>query len=386
MTSKKVNILACLLSFILGVGFGVGGYGIADKIHDKQTEPKNQIEVTDNGGAVVNNAAENGIRLMSEKLSPVLYAANGVSETAESAYTITATVLPEDASNKNLTWELSFKNDSSSWANGKNVTDYVTVTSSGDTNNVVVLSCDEAFGEQILLKATSVADNTKSATVTIDYVKRLLSVDMALSDGTELIDYKTLVAEYDYSDDSTYAPKVSFDFGNDEELTLEPTFTQGVGTIDGGYSITSATMDINPLMLAGLGKTPLKLSDFRVKYYASSGTTDLTSGNPIDVLNGVVFGKSLFTHFFGDLSTKDQVPVYINQFFSNSPTGRYMNMLPFVDLGKGFFIFDVTISSNRNTSDGNLVSYNYQYSVMVEDVITLAAVSDVNTDKSGVIY
>ena len=206
MTSKKVNILACLLSFILGVGFGVGGYGIADKIHDKQTEPKNQIEVTDNGGAVVNNAAENGIRLMSEKLSPVLYAANGVSETAESAYTITATVLPEDASNKNLTWELSFKNDSSSWANGKNVTDYVTVTSSGDTNNVVVLSCDEAFGEQILLKATSVADNTKSATVTIDYVKRLLSVDMALSDGTELIDYKTLVAEYDYSDDSTYAP------------------------------------------------------------------------------------------------------------------------------------------------------------------------------------
>ena len=266
------------------------------------------------------------------------------------------------------------------------MTDYVTVTSSGDTNNVVVLSCDEAFGEQILLKATSVADNTKSATVTIDYVKRLLSVDMALSDGTELIDYKTLVAEYDYSDDSTYAPKVSFDFGNDEELTLEPTFTQGVGTIDGGYSITSATMDINPLMLAGLGKTPLKLSDFRVKYYASSGTTDLTSGNPIDVMNGVVFGKSLFTHFFGDLSTKDQVPVYINQFFSNSPTGRYMNMLPFVDLGKGFLFFDVTISSNRNTSDGNLVSYNYQYSVMVEDVITLAAVSDVNTDKSGVIY
>ena len=213
MTSKKVNILACLLSFILGVGFGVGGYGIADKIRDKQTAPKNQIEVTDNGGAVVNNAAENGVRLMSEKLSPVLYAANGVSETAESAYTIAATVLPEDASNKNLTWELSFKNASSSWANGKNVTDYVTVTSSGATNNVAILSCNEAFGEQILLKATSVADNTKSATVTIDYVKRLLSVDMALSNGTKLIDYETLVANYNYKTESTYAPKVSFRYG-----------------------------------------------------------------------------------------------------------------------------------------------------------------------------
>lgn len=169
MTSKKVNILACLLSFILGVGFGVGGYGIADKIRNKQSEPNNLIEATDNDGTVINNAAENGVRLMSEKISPSLYAANGVSETAESAYTITATVLPEDASNKNLTWELSFKNASSSWAKGKRVTDYVTVSSSGDTNNVAVLSCKKAFGEQILLKAISAADNTKSATVTVDY-------------------------------------------------------------------------------------------------------------------------------------------------------------------------------------------------------------------------
>ena len=58
MTSKKVNILACLLSFILGVGFGVGGYGIADKIRNKQSEPNNLIEATDNDGTVINNAAE----------------------------------------------------------------------------------------------------------------------------------------------------------------------------------------------------------------------------------------------------------------------------------------------------------------------------------------
>ena len=386
MTSKKVNILACLLSFILGVGFGVGGYGIADKIRDKQTAPKNQIEVTDNGGAVVNNAAENGVRLMSEKLSPVLYAANGVSETAESAYTITATVLPEDASNKNLTWELSFKNASSSWANGKTVTDYVTVTSSGATNNVAVLSCNEAFGEQILLKATSVADNTKSATVTIDYVKRLLSVDMALSNGTELIDYKTLVANYNYKTESTYAPKVSFNFDTEEKLTLAPTFTQGVGTIDGGYSISSATLSINSFMLLNLGSTPFKLADFHVKYYASSGTTDLTSINPIDVTNGVVFGESLFTHFFGDLAMEDKNFNYIKQFFDKTPSTQYMNMLPFVDLGKGFFCFDVTISSNRNTSDGNPVTYNYQYSVMVEDFDVEVEVSDVTVNENGVIY
>ena len=166
MTDKKKFIFSNLLSLVLGIVIGAGSFGIADKIRDKQSEPKNQIVITDNGGTVINNAAENGVRLMSEKLSPVLYAANGVSETAESAYTITATVLPEDASNKNLTWELSFKNPSSSWAKGKRATDYVTVSSSGDTNNVAVLSCKKAFGEQILLKAISAADNTKSAAVT----------------------------------------------------------------------------------------------------------------------------------------------------------------------------------------------------------------------------
>ena len=77
---------------------------------------------------------------------------------------------------------------------------------------------------------------------------------------------------------------------------------------------------------------------------------------------------------------------YIKQFFDKTPSTKYMNMLPFVDLGKGFFCFDVTISSNRNTSDGNPVTYNYQYSVMVEDFDVEVEVSDVTVNENGVIY
>ena len=62
-----------------------------------------------------------------------------------------------------------------------------------------------------------------------------------------------------------------------------------------------------PCRKASAALSIFKLADFHVKYYASSGTTDLTSINPIDVTNGVVFGESLFTHFFGDLAMKDVI-------------------------------------------------------------------------------
>ena len=256
MTSKKVNILGCLLSFILGVGFGVGGYGIADKIRNKQSEPNNLIEATDNDGTVINNAAENGVRLMSEKISPFLYAANGVSETAESAYTITATVLPEDASNKNLTWEFSFKNASSSWAKGKRVTDYVTVSSSGDTNNVAVLSCKKAFGEQILLKSISAADNTKSATVTVDYRQKITNATLHFGD-LSVDSGKTLHPEFDLrvwekgdggavsltyeTSDYTIADTFTIDWSNKKGSSLD---VGAVGVMNGKVVSEKFLMDV----------------------------------------------------------------------------------------------------------------------------------------------
>lgn len=256
MTSKKVNILGCLLSFILGVGFGIGGYGIADKIRNKQSEPNNLIEATDNDGTVINNAAENGVRLMSEKISPFLYAANGVSETAESAYTITATVLPEDASNKNLTWEFSFKNASSSWAKGKRVTDYVTVSSSGDTNNVAVLSCKKAFGEQILLKAISAADNTKSATVTVDYRQKITNATLHFGD-LSVDSGKTLHPEFDLrvwekgdggavsltyeTSDYTIADTFTIDWSNKKGSSLD---VGAVGVMNGKVVSEEFLMDV----------------------------------------------------------------------------------------------------------------------------------------------
>lgn len=361
MTSKKVNILACLLSFILGVGFGVGGYGIADKIRDKQSEPKNQIEITDNGGTVINNAAENGVRLMSEKLAPVLYAANGVSETAESAYTITATVLPEDASNKNLTWELSFKN-ASSWAKGKRVTDYVTVSSSGDTNNVAVLSCKKAFGEQILLKAISAADNTKSAAVTVDYRQKITNATLHFGD-----------------------------FSVDSGKTLHPEFDLRVWE-KGNGGVVSLTYET---------------SDYTI---ADTFTIDWSNkkGSSLDVgAAGVMNGKVVSEEFLMDVELGEEIyfdlsffdfPL-ITEFYFNSDAYSSLQAKqnnPFAIRAISYFFksckdcgstdplavasLSVPIKSNYNT-------YTATFSIdFVNYVSGETAVSSVSTNESGVIY
>ena len=173
MTDKKKFIFSNLLSFVLGIVIGAGGFGIVSNINKNEKVPEQTATLPDSGGAVIGEAQENGIQMMKTAIPVEEYAAYGVSEQAEKAYTITATVKPDDVSNKNIKWNLSFKNASSTWAQGKKPSDYVTVTASGTTNNTAVLTCKQAFGEQILLTAVSEYDSSKSAVCTVDYEKKL---------------------------------------------------------------------------------------------------------------------------------------------------------------------------------------------------------------------
>lgn len=173
MTDKKKFIFSNLLSLVLGIVIGAGGFGIVSNIKTNEKVPEQTATLPDSGGAVIGEAQENGIQMMKTAIPVEEYAVYGVSEQAEKAYTITATVKPDDASNKNIKWNLSFKNASSTWAQGKKPSDYVTVTASGTTNNTAVLTCKQAFGEQILLTAVSEYDSSKSAVCTVDYEKKL---------------------------------------------------------------------------------------------------------------------------------------------------------------------------------------------------------------------
>lgn len=108
-----LNVAAMLLGVVLG--------GLLQSRTDKGIELSTKgTEVQ--GGALIDAGRSNGLKLTSTKLSAGEYAANGVSAQTESAYTLTASVYPEDAANK-VDWTVSFTNAASAWASGKTVTD-----------------------------------------------------------------------------------------------------------------------------------------------------------------------------------------------------------------------------------------------------------------------
>ena len=189
--SRVLNgVLGGLLALVVagGVAFvGVlsNGFKNWDNIKPPaQEEPNTPEDDTTKGEASIKDGESAGIRLMAAKIPVAEYEAYGVSVQAETAYTVTATVYPADAANQKVDWSVSFANASSTWASGKKVTDYVTVTPSSDGALTAVIQNVAAFGEQIVVKTVS-RDNAEAyATLNVEYLQRTTGYTLTLDDKT----------------------------------------------------------------------------------------------------------------------------------------------------------------------------------------------------------
>ena len=170
-TNWILTVIALALVAILSIGLLCALF-IQPQDNDEEAVPKD--------GAIISETAENGISLMSAKIMPVAYAESGVSALADTAYTLTATVEPDYAGEKEFDWSIKFQSDSSSWASGKTVTDYVTVTPTSDGANTATVECKQAFGEKIIVTCTSRDYAGLSATCTVDYAQRITGMDVTL--------------------------------------------------------------------------------------------------------------------------------------------------------------------------------------------------------------
>ena len=199
---------------------------------EEQPLPDQGGETADNGGAVVGEGEKSGLLLSRTAIAPEDYAANGVSAQAETAYTITATVAPSDATDKKVDWSVAFANASSAWATGKTVTDYVTITPQSDGSMTATLECKQAFGEQILVKCSTREVAEIYATATVDYAKKITAFDVKLMKGAEEVEglYWTIAGE-EYKVNvtpvySTYTIDETFTFNYSIEILDE--FVDGV--------------------------------------------------------------------------------------------------------------------------------------------------------------
>ncbi len=222
MTEKKIRILSCILSFVLGVGIGVGGYGIS-QIFDKESE---RTVYTEKGDMVCEKTTENGISLLSTTIAAEDYEENGISPQAENAYTVTAKAIPEDATLTNLTWSLAWSNDSY-WANNNNISDYLTISPSAQSCTVTCIK--GGFLTPAVLTATLNSDSSKKATVQIDYLRRPTSLNF-----------------YTSHTGSGDLYKGGLNIGKSTSFICLP--ETGVdGTVDGTFDITSMTLTFSDM-------------------------------------------------------------------------------------------------------------------------------------------
>lgn len=166
-----ITVIALVLVAILSIGLLCALFiqPKDDKQEDtEQTAVNEQATVMDGEG----NAMVSGkTYAMPQRMVFAATAAEAV--TASDGITLTATLSPETADNKAVDWAVSFVNPSSSWASGKTVTDYVTVTPTSDGALTANVNCLQAFGEQIKVMVTSRVNPEAKAECSLDYARRI---------------------------------------------------------------------------------------------------------------------------------------------------------------------------------------------------------------------
>lgn len=195
---------------------------------------------------------------------------------ADTSVTLNATVLPEDATNKKVTWAVCWVNASAEWATGKNIATFFTVTPSSDGATTATVNCAQAFGEQIKITVTSQSNPAAKAECVVDYVKRLESVDVKFGSEDNL--------------SKTAINTLSFDLQSTNEAPIVPhlSYNLGVGTVEETLT-TNITLAKQPYM-------------YFQKYLTSH--TDypyfgLTLGEDKDITSGVSLNKTTFSYLFG---------------------------------------------------------------------------------------
>lgn len=182
---KKSDTVKWILTLIAFILIGILLVGIICGWFDrKENPPADEPSVSDEGNV---GATGNGLIISSEEsatqmrlaVSPLAATvSNGAEALTGESYTLTATIEPNNASNQSVDWSAAWKNASSSWANGKTVTDYVTVTPLSSGSLTATVTCLEAFGEQVIITVTTKDGTDLSAQCTCDYIKRVTKTQL----------------------------------------------------------------------------------------------------------------------------------------------------------------------------------------------------------------
>ena len=233
------GFLAVLLVLVIaGAAALVGVLSDGFKNWDKF---KPDEEQTQEGGAIITEGEASGMKLMSMRIAPENYAEYGISPMADTAYQLTATITPENATNKAVDWTIAFVNAESEWATGKTVTDYVTVTPTSDGALTANVECLQAFGEQVRVTVTSRDNTAVKANATVDYTEKLSAVKATF--GSTVLS-NGMTKSFDLDASGQPAEVWTFDYttsahtiADEYTTTVKISFADGVSAVESAVGV-----------------------------------------------------------------------------------------------------------------------------------------------------
>ena len=293
---------------------------------------KESPAVSDNSGMVVGVEDQaSPMSLSVKQIAREEYDDYGIMSIAESAYKVTASVKDEGGATpdylQKVKWAMAWKS-----TNSAAVTTYVTMTEDGAS---ATFTCLKAFSTQIVVTCTSTLDASKSATVTLDYAKRLTGVKVQFLDGAEQTVEKsgttvtvTLPAEYAVGGGvKTGSPWTS------QSLNWYKSFVFGTeGTVDNSASVDMTITPSSALkaaynaykstsVSAGLKDTVTAVTDIRTlnNFYVA-----LSGAGSTEALSGMGIYHALSTAFFNTTSAAQfTVKLTVTPRYGNVETYTY---------------------------------------------------------------
>lgn len=272
-----------------------------------------------------------------QEIDPEDYEDFGVSMAAESAYTLTATVLPDYAYNKKVDWKIFFSD--SSWSSGKTVSDYCSIKPTSDGSLTATLEFKNPFGAQIVVECVSRDNPEAIGECYVDCAKRITGFSSFtigscsfLSSGSFL---NTLEFSYNYDG-------VSFD----------SVATYSDSTISDYFSI-KVEMSINELCKSAL---------------EAKGFTCLSSGEYFIIRSAGNFVLSAFTGSYAALIAQGSFPQLRSDF---------LEAMRSIGVGN-------QVGSIKITCTGTYSTYVQVYPIKLDSTCTITPVSEVHINDSGI--
>ncbi len=350
---KIKKIIAGSLAAVIVAGAGITAIA-TNGFQDFGNTDTIQMELPkeNDGGAIIGKGHGNGIKLTSAKISEADYENYGVSPLAETAYTITVTPTPTDA------------HDTYAWTSTDDESVKLTPSDGGKTCKV---ECLKAFGTQITLTCTSENNPDIMASLTVDYVKRISSVNVSVNPGT-------------------------IAFGSTEmSYTVMATPVWGTGTIQpSNFTVTGGTLSNNLTGLTVTVNKSVPLDSTTTRVYTLRGIPgDFTfTGTTFDLISPYDAFISDTDLTYGDQVVANSIlPTSVRAMSAKTsvvPLAAPGLGAPTVSQLKSAYNNSVLEKAPETTNDGTLtINYTYSYG----DVISESNTASINVefDVSGLV-